>query len=78
MEKDEQNQFAQNNKEFISNTKLKNPIENGAMALLKGREMAYNAFEIGIFISLACSLCHYADTTCNEYDINEFRKQQDL
>ena len=58
MTDDEQNQFLKRINEFISKTrpqnskskKVKEDILNSARALLKGREMVFEAFEIGIFL----------------------------
>ena len=58
MANDKQNQLAKHIKEFKSKTKPRNPeskkvkedVVNSAMALLKGREMVFKAFESGIFL----------------------------
>ena len=58
MANDKQNQLAKHIKEFERKTKPRNPESkkvkedavNSAMALLKGREMVFKAFESGIFL----------------------------
>ena len=58
MANDEQNQLSEHIREFKSkkgpqnyeSKKVKEDVLNGATALLKGREMVFNAFESGIFL----------------------------